>query len=82
MAIGQLNARGSRRPWWRRGYASEAALGCRDHAFGALDRRRVISLVRPVNVPSAGVARKLGMTVEKHALFAGLDHQVFAVARP
>jgi RimJ/RimL family protein N-acetyltransferase len=70
------------RPYWRMGLASEAAAGVRDHAFGALDRPRVISLIRPENVPSQGVARRLGMEIEKSTVFAGYDHHVFALARP
>jgi RimJ/RimL family protein N-acetyltransferase len=68
------------RPFWRRGYAAEAALATRDYAF-ATGRDRVLSLIRPENVPSQGVARKMGMTVAKHTVFAGFDHLVFAVER-
>ncbi len=70
------------RPFWRRGYASEAARAARDHAFGRLGRARVVSLIRPENLPSQGVAAKLGMTVEKRAAHGGFDHCVFAVRRP
>src|SRR5437660_1418967 len=34
------------RPFWRRGYATELALACRDYAFRKLGMSRVISLVR------------------------------------
>ncbi len=37
--------------------------------------------VRPENLPSQGVARKLGMAPEREALHAGLRHVVFAVRR-
>ncbi len=67
------------RPFWRRGYASEAALGVRDHAFRARGERRVISLIRPENVPSQGVAGKLGMEPEREVQFRGFKHIVFAV---
>jgi len=67
------------RPYWRQGFATEAALGIRDYAWNVLRRDRVISLVRPVNIPSCGVARKLGMQVERETLFHGLPHLVFAV---
>ncbi len=70
------------RPFWRRGFATEAAIATRDYAFNALHKPRVISLVRPENVPSQGVATKMGMTVEKRTLHAGLVHLVFAVSRP
>ena len=66
---------------WRRGYATEAALGVRAYAFDTLARERVISLIRPVNVSSKGVARKLGMTPEREVEFHGLRHLVFSVSR-
>ncbi|HEY2155866.1 MAG TPA: GNAT family N-acetyltransferase [Isosphaeraceae bacterium] len=72
------------RPFWRRGFASEAAAGVRDHAFGTLGRARVVSLIRPENVPSQGVALKIGMEREPGRLFeqAGFAHWVFAAGRP
>ncbi len=70
------------RPFWRRGYAIEAARAVKAHAFGTRDLPRVISLVRPVNLPSQAVARANGMTVEKETTFAHLPHLVFAVRRP
>jgi ribosomal-protein-alanine N-acetyltransferase len=69
------------RPFWRRGFATEAAAACRDCAFERLGKRRVITLVRPENVPSQGVALKLGMKLEKRVTFAGFEHLVFAVSR-
>ncbi|HEX8271600.1 MAG TPA: GNAT family N-acetyltransferase [Longimicrobiaceae bacterium] len=69
------------RPFWRRGYATEAALATRDHAFGALGLPRVVSLIRPENLPSQGVARKLGMRPEGTTTHAGTEHVVFAVSR-
>ncbi|MBI4516708.1 MAG: GNAT family N-acetyltransferase [Deltaproteobacteria bacterium] len=69
------------RPFWRQGFATEAAIATRDYAFDALARPRVISLVRPENVPSQGVARKMGMAVVKRTVHAALVHLVFAVER-
>ena len=69
------------RPFWRRGFATEAALGVRDWAFGTLGLARVISLIRPENLPSQGVARKLGMTPGTHVQFHGLEHVAFAVRK-
>ncbi len=69
------------RPFWRRGYASEAALGVRSHAFTERGYARVISLIRPENEPSQGVARKLGMRPERETLFKGLPHLVFTIRR-
>ncbi|MBC7855942.1 MAG: GNAT family N-acetyltransferase [Pirellulaceae bacterium] len=70
------------RPYWRQGFAIEAAAACRDHAFTTLGRDRVISLIRPENLPSQAVARRLGMTPEKEIMHWELKHLVFAMARP
>ena len=67
------------RPFWRQGLATEAALAVREYAFAERKLARVISLIRPDNVPSLGVARKLGMEVTGRAQQAGLDHLVYAV---
>lgn len=64
---------------WRRGFATEAASGVRDHAFGVMGLNRVISLIRPVNEPSRGVATKVGMIVERETHFHGYPHLVFGV---
>lgn len=70
------------RPFWRRGYAYEAAAATRELAFGALGKRRVVSLVRPINVPSQAVARKLGMRPEGTTTFRGFEHLVYALELP
>lgn len=69
------------RPFWGRGFASEAAAATRDHAFDALDVPRVISLIRPENLPSQGVAHRIGMRPVGRAMHAGLEHRVFARSR-
>jgi RimJ/RimL family protein N-acetyltransferase len=42
------------------GFATEAGRACRDQAWKALDVDRLISIIRPENVPSWSVARALG----------------------
>ena len=69
------------RRYWRRGFATEAGCGVRDHAFGTIGLDRVISLIRPVNEPSQGVARKVGMSAERETDFHGYRHLVFSVSR-
>lgn len=69
-------------PFWRRGYASEAAIACRDYAFEVLGKPYVISLIRPVNLPSQGVAAKMGMERWKTTQFHNLEHIVFRVHNP
>jgi [ribosomal protein S5]-alanine N-acetyltransferase len=69
------------RPHWRRGYASEAARGVRDHAFSTFGYPRVISLVRPENAPSQAVARTLGMRPTVETMHGGFAHDVWSVER-
>jgi RimJ/RimL family protein N-acetyltransferase len=69
------------RPCWRRGFAAEAALAVRGFAFAQLDKHRVISMIRPENLPSQGVAHRIGMAPERATMFHGYEHLVFAVSR-
>jgi RimJ/RimL family protein N-acetyltransferase len=68
------------RPFWGRGYATEAATATRDAAFARWHYPRVISLIRPENVPSQRVAERLGMTPTRQVDFHGFRHIVFAIA--
>jgi RimJ/RimL family protein N-acetyltransferase len=53
------------RPLWGNGYATEAALACREHAFAELGRDHVISLIAPKNTASIRVAEKIGESYER-----------------
>jgi RimJ/RimL family protein N-acetyltransferase len=68
----------------RQGIASEAAAGCRDWCWANLDVDHLISLVRPENGPSRGVAERIGMTVWKETLHGDDQwlHLVYRVDRP
>jgi RimJ/RimL family protein N-acetyltransferase len=55
------------REHWGHGYATEAATGWLDHAFGFLDLLRVISITDPPNVRSLAVMRRLGMVFDHEA---------------
>jgi len=52
---------------WGKGYATEAATGWLDLAFGPLGLDRVISITDPPNVRSLAVMRRLGMTFDHEA---------------
>lgn len=72
-----------RRDRQRQGLATEAARECRRYAFEDLRLTRLISLIRPENVPSRRVAEKLGMRVEKEVLHGpapGMRHLVYSTA--
>ena len=68
------------RPFWGRGFATEAAAGVRDDARTVRGLTRLVSLIRPANLPSQEVARRIGMTAEREVEFHGLPHVLFATA--
>lgn len=70
-----------RRDFWGMGLATEAAIACRDWAFAHLKTERMISLIRPENAPSRGVAERNGMTIWKEIEWRGLRHYVYSVEK-
>jgi RimJ/RimL family protein N-acetyltransferase len=67
--------------YWGRGYATEAARACMEYAFDRLGRRRVISMIRPENLPSRRVAERNGLRIEKEIYWRGYRHCVYAIVR-
>jgi RimJ/RimL family protein N-acetyltransferase len=70
-----------RRDLWGQGLATEAARACRDYGFAHLSVERLISLIRPENMPSRRVAEKNGMTVWKEVMWKDLLHLVYSIHR-
>jgi RimJ/RimL family protein N-acetyltransferase len=50
---------------WGRGYATEAAIACRELVLGALGFDRVVSIVSPENLASRRVAEKVHATMRE-----------------
>jgi RimJ/RimL family protein N-acetyltransferase len=67
------------------GYATEAAIGCRQYAFETLGFGEVFSIIRDTNFASMNVAIRNGMTVRgrftKHYMDVDMPHYVFAVKK-
>jgi RimJ/RimL family protein N-acetyltransferase len=70
-----------RRDQWGRGYATEAARACMGLAFDTFGADRVISLIRPENVPSRRVAERNCMKLDREVVHYGLPHLVYAMRR-
>jgi RimJ/RimL family protein N-acetyltransferase len=70
-----------RRNLWGQGLAPEAARACRDYGFARLPVDRLISLIRPENIPSRRVAEKIGLTLWKTVLWRDLPHCVYSISR-
>ena len=60
---------------WSRGYATEAAVACRDLALGELGRTRIVSLIDRDNAASIRVAEKIGETFEREIERPDLDYR-------
>jgi RimJ/RimL family protein N-acetyltransferase len=69
------------REHWGRGYATEGAQAALEYAFTTLKRERVISLIRPANLPSVRVAEKLGATLQGEVELSGALAKIYAIDR-
>jgi RimJ/RimL family protein N-acetyltransferase len=65
------------RPYWGRGYATEAAAGTRALAKNHWGYTRLISLIRPTNLPSQRVAERIGMRAGPRVQFHDFEHVVY-----
>ncbi|MHC5675577.1 GNAT family N-acetyltransferase [Nostoc sp.] len=70
-----------RRDQQMQGYATEAACACQEYAFNVLDSDRVISLIRPENIPSRRVAEKNSLKIVQETLWRDIPHYIYAVQR-
>jgi RimJ/RimL family protein N-acetyltransferase len=67
------------RSHWGKGYATEAAIRCREYAKQELHLGRVVSLIDCNNFPSQRVAQRIGMKKEKEIVKWGRNIWVFAM---
>ena len=70
-----------RKEFWHKGFATEAAIACKEYAFQVLNFDEVYSIIRDSNVASQNVARRNGMvevdTLVKHYRGVEMPHIVF-----
>lgn len=73
-----------RKDFWHKGYATEAAVACKDYAFNRLGEKRVYSIIRDLNLPSRRVALRNGMKVcgvqAKHYYGIEMPHLIYCVS--
>ena len=69
--------------YWHRGYATEAAITCREYAFHTLGFTEVYSIIRDTNTASRKVAERNGMKevgrLVKHYRGVEMPHVVYCV---
>lgn len=64
-----------------RGIATEAGAAWRDFAFDVLDLGRIVSMIHEENLPSRRVAEKLGMLIEREAIWGDAPMLMYSLAR-
>lgn len=70
------------KPWWGRGYATEAARAVRDDGFLRFGYDHLISVIEPANAPSVRVAERIGMILERIATFQDVtDAHIYGMTR-
>lgn len=71
--------------YWHHGYASEAAIACKEYAFDKLNAQEVYSMIRDTNIPSQNVAKRNSMTCidkfVKHYRGVDMPHFLFSAKR-
>lgn len=74
-----------RKAYWGHGYATEAAVACKEYAFRTLGADEVFSIIREGNTPSERVALRNGMrasgTFVKHYRGVDMPHRIYSVRR-
>ena len=82
---GRSAATSLRKAYWHRGYATEAAIACKRHAFSLPGISEVCSIIRDINRPSQAVALRNGMThrgtFTKHYCGMDMPHYVYITSR-
>lgn len=71
--------------FWHQGYATEAAIACKEYAFDVLGVDEVYSIIRDTNTASQRVAMRNGMTARgcfvKHYYGMDMPHIIYSVKR-
>ncbi|KFM99838.1 MULTISPECIES: GNAT family N-acetyltransferase [Bacillus cereus group] len=65
---------------WGKGYATEAALACKNYGFERLKLNRMVSLPDVNNIPSTKVAKRIGMQEMKIINKWGKEVYVYSVS--
>jgi len=71
--------------YWHQGYATEAAMGCKEYAFHKLNADEVYSIIRDNNIPSHNVAKRNGMIpygeFTKHYYDIDMPHIIYRITK-
>jgi RimJ/RimL family protein N-acetyltransferase len=68
--------------YWKQGYATEAAVKCREHAFKNNLADSLISIIHVDNIPSQKVALKNGMHLDKTTFYRDNPVHIYRIRSP
>lgn len=72
--------------FWHKGYATEAAMACKEYAFSVLNASSVYSTIRDTHIASQNVAKRNGMKIidrfTKNFRYIDMDFLLYSVDRP
>jgi ribosomal-protein-alanine N-acetyltransferase len=75
-----------KKKFWHKGYATEAAIACKEYAFYRLEEGKIYSIIRDNNIPSQNVAKRNGMKPIKgftrHYKGVDMPHYAYVVEKP
>lgn len=66
---------------WGKGYATEAAIACRNYGFETLGMDRLVSVIEAENKASIAVAHKTGLCFLHETQFHGIPVRIYEVRR-
>lgn len=74
------------RAFWHKGFATEAAIACKEYAFTELGFEKVYTIIRDMNTASQNVAKRNGMTrcgeMLKHYYSMDMPHYIYCAEKP
>lgn len=73
------------RKFWHQGYATEAAIACKEYAFDTLNIEEVYTIIRDINIASQKVAVRNGMErrgmIMKHYYGMDMPHYYYSIRK-
>ena len=71
-----------KKKFWNQGYSTEAGKALMQHGFETVGLERIIAIVRPDNLASQAVIKKLGLKEEGTGTYYGIHCLYFGLDRP
>ena len=71
-----------KKKFWGKGYSTEAGIRLLKHGFETVGLKRIIAIVRPDNLASQTVIKKIGLKEEGTGTFHGINCLYFGVDKP